>query len=98
MSNDDPRIGSRNIGGPLSAKDIRMFFHVEELELLLMCARASNVNKVELNMVGIRGSIHRSKGTGMTYEVWKFVSGPPKPANSEMMKSLTGKTTTFNHG
>ena len=98
MANDDPRIGTRNIGGPISSKDIRMFFHVEELELLLLMARSSNVNKVELNMVGIRGTIHRSKENGMTYEIWKFVSGPPKPANSQMMKSLTGKTTKFNHG
>ena len=98
MADDDVRIGQRNIGGPLSAKDIRMFFHVEELELLLMCARASNVNKVELNMVGIRGTIHRSKETGMTYEIWKFVSTRPKPANSAMMTSLTGKKTKFNHG
>ena len=98
MANEDPQIGTRNIGGPLSAKDIRMFFHVEELELLLMMARASNVNKVELNMVGIRGTIHRSKDNGMTYEVWKFVSSAPKPAHSKMMQSLTGKTSTFNHG
>ena len=98
MANEDPQIGTRNIGGPLSAKDIRMHFHTDELELLLTIARASNVNKVELNMVGIRGTIHRSKNNGMIYEVWKLVSGPPRPCNSKLMKSLTGKTTTFNHG
>ena len=98
MANEDPQIGTRNIGGPLSAKDIRMNFHVDELELLLAVARASNVSKVELNMVGIRGTIHRCGKTGMIYEIWKFVSGPPRPAHSAMMTPLTGKKTTFNHG
>jgi len=98
MAIEDPQIGTRNIGGPLSAKDIRMHFHVDELELLLTFARASNVNKVKLDMVGIRGTIHRCKSTGMVYEIWKFVSGPPKPENSQMMQSLTGHKTSFNHG
>lgn len=93
----DRVIGNKQIYGPYSGKDVRMYLTIDELELLLRLAKASNIGRVELTGVGIHSKTYQDK-IGRIYEVWKLLSSTPKPDNSALMQDLTGIKTTFNHG
>jgi len=84
---EDRLLNSRRIGGPITQLDIRMYIGANTLDLLLNIAKSSECSQVRLDRLGVIADTWVDK-TGHQYEVWRFVSAPPKPARNGMLAQM----------
>jgi hypothetical protein len=73
----DELLQERTIGGPLAAKDVRMYLDAATLRHLLEVAESSSIKRVQIDGVGVR--IRLWRGTdGHLFETWQLVGHQPR--------------------
>ena len=75
---EDELVGERTIGGPLAARDVRLYLDAATLRHLLEVAESSGVNRVQIDGVGVRVRSWRDP-RGHVFETWQILGQAPKP-------------------
>lgn len=75
---EDTLVQERTVGGPLAARDVRLYLDRATLAHLLEVSQSSLLGRVQLNGVGVRIRLWRTP-TGHLYEVWQLLAHEPRP-------------------
>lgn len=81
---DDVLVSEKTLGGPLACKDVRMYLDRKTLKYLLEVAESSTLNRAQLNGVGVKIRLWKTK-TGHHYETWQLVCEQPQPESFVLM-------------
>ncbi len=84
----DVLINEKQVAAHNSGVDVRMYMDAESLEKLLVIAKSSGVQRVQLDNVGLHIKRYRSP-EGHVYECWSILSGNPKAERVPLLESLT---------
>lgn len=80
-------VSERNVAGPNSGTDIRMYMDAESLAKLLDIARSSAAQRVQMNNVGLCIKKFQSED-GHIFECWALISGTPIPERVPLIDGM----------